>query len=255
MASYSLPRTAISSSLEELIEIFRWIRAHEKNERGQVTVLIGGWAVYSYNPWYGSVDIDLVTNSRSRQDLMWYLRNEHGFIPQRDEMAPTTVAKNVPEGKIIIDFGSRGDICRFEGRDEQCLFSLLDGRTQMREIVTGFPVIVPEQTLLVIFKLKAAWDRSFRIKNGRSSDEEWETGKLKKDRADILALIDPEIRDTEIDIQYLGERLHEYPFLVQMLQEIPEDLDAINMYRRMSQEDVRARIENLLLLALEDKYK
>ena len=40
-----------------------------------------------------------------------------------------------------------------------------------------------------------------------------------------------------------------------MLQEIPEDLDTINMYRRMSQEDVRARIENLLLLALEDKYK
>ncbi len=115
MASYSIPRTAISSSLEELIEIFRWISAHEKDEREPVTVLIGGWAVYSYNPWYGSVDIDLVTNSRSRQDLMWYLRNERGFVPQRDEMAPNTVAKDVPEGKIIIDFGSREDICRFEG--------------------------------------------------------------------------------------------------------------------------------------------
>ena len=253
MASYSLPRTAMSSSLEELMEIFRWIRAHEKDESGPVTVLIGGWAVYSYNPWYGSVDIDLVTNSRSRQNLMWYLRNERGFVFQRDDMVPTTVAKNVPEGKIIIDFGSREDICRFEGRDEECPFSLLDGRTQVREIVTGFPVIVPEQTLLIIFKLKAVWDRSFRIQNGRSSDEEWETGKLKKDRADILALIDPENRDTEIDIQYLGERLQEHPFLVQMLREIPEDMDAINMYRRMGQEDVRARIEKLHLLALEDR--
>lgn len=253
MASYSLPRTAISSSLEELIEIFRWVRAHEKDESEPVTVLIGGWAVYSYNPWYGSVDIDLVTNNRSRQDLMWYLRNERGFVPQRDDMAPTTVAKDVPEGKIIIDFGSREDICRFEGRDEQCSFALLDRHAQVREIVTGFPVIVPEQTLLIIFKLKAAWDRSFRIQNCRSSDAEWETGKLKKDRADILALIDPGVRDTEIDIQYLGEKLQEYPFLVQMLQEIPEDVDAINMYRRMSQEDVRARIENLLLLAQEDK--
>ena len=102
MASYSLPRTAMSSSLEELMEIFRWIRAHEKDESGPVTVLIGGWAVYSYNPWYGSVDIDLVTNSRSRQNLMWYLRNERGFVFQRDVMVPTTVAKNVPEGKIII---------------------------------------------------------------------------------------------------------------------------------------------------------
>ena len=82
MASYSLPRTAMSTSLEELMEIFRWIRAHEKDEKGPVTVLIGGWAVYSYNPWYGSVDIDLVTNSRSRQNLMWYLRNERDFFPK-----------------------------------------------------------------------------------------------------------------------------------------------------------------------------
>ena len=95
------------------MEIFRWIRAHEKDEKGPVTVLIGGWAVYSYNPWYGSVDIDLVTNSRSRQNLMWYLRNERGFVFQRDDMVPTTVAKNVPEGKIIIDFGSHEDIWFF----------------------------------------------------------------------------------------------------------------------------------------------
>ena len=253
MTNYSSSRTIMDSSREELIEIFRWAYDRESDGNSPITVLIGGWAVYSYNQWYGSVDIDIVTNNQTRPDLMWYLRNERGFVFQRDDMVPTTVAKNVPEGKIIIDFGSREDICRFEGRDEQCPFSLLDGRTQVREIVTGFPVIVPEQTLLVIFKLKAAWDRSFRIQNGRSSDEEWETGKLKKDRADILALIDPENRDTEIDIQYLGERLQEHPFLVQMLREIPEDMDAINMYRRMGQEDVRARIENLHLLALEDR--
>ena len=89
---------------------------------------------------------------------------------------------------------------------------------------------MPEQTLLIIFKLKAVWDRSFRIQNGTSDDEEWERGKLRKDRADILALIDPEIRGTEIDVQYLGEMLHKYPFLVEMLMEIPDDIDAINMY-------------------------
>lgn len=236
-----------------MIEIFRWIRSHERDESGPVTVLIGGWAVYSYNPWYGSVDIDLVTNSRSRQDLMWYLRNERGFLPQRDRMAPTTVVKIVPKGKILIDFGSREETYMFEGRHEECPFSLLDGHTKVREISTGFPVIVPDQALLIIFKLKAVWDRSSRIKNRISIDKEWDSSKLRKDRADILALIDPEIRGREIDIRYLGEKLQEYPFLVELLREIPEDIDAINMYRRMSQENVRACIENLLLLALEDR--
>ncbi|HNY34065.1 MAG TPA: hypothetical protein PKK68_05350 [Methanothrix soehngenii] len=250
MASYSAPRTAINSSLRELTEIFRWVYDREGYGNSPITVLIGGWAVYSYNQWYGSVDIDIVTNNKTRQDLMWYLRNDRGFVPQRDAMAPTTVVKDVPEGKILIDFGSREDIYRFEGRIDECPFSLLDGHTQMREIGAGFPVIVPEQTLLIIFKLKAAWDRSFRIQNKTSNDEEWERGKLRKDHADILALIDPEIRGTEVDIQYLGEMLHDYPFLVEILREIADDTDAINMYRRMSPEKARASIENLLLLAL-----
>jgi len=250
MTNYSSSRTIMDSSREELIEIFRWAYDRESDGNSPITVLIGGWAVYSYNQWYGSVDIDIVTNNQTRQDLMWYLRNEREFLPQREKMVPTTVVKNVPEGKILIDFWSREDVYRFEGRIEECPFSLLDGHTETREISTGFPVIVPEQTLLIIFKLKAVWDRSFRIQNGTSNDEEWEKGKLRKDRADILALIDPEIRGTEIDVQYLGKMLHEYPFLVEMLREIPDDIDAINMYRRMSQENARSSIEKLLLLAL-----
>jgi hypothetical protein len=248
MTNYSIPKTIMKASREELIEIFRWVQAREKDD--PVTVLIGGWAVYSYNPWYGSVDIDLVTNNKTRQRLMKYLRDERGFVPQRDPMAPTTVAKNVQEGKILIDFGSREDICNFEGRDEQCPFSLLDGRTKAREIGAGSSVIVPERTLLMIFKLKASWDRSFRIQNGISRDEEWEKGKLCKDRADILALLDPATGGTETDIQYLGEQLHENPFLAEMLHKIPHDKDAINMYRRMSQKEALEHIERLLLLVL-----
>ncbi len=252
MANYRAPRTVMDASLEELIEIFRWLHAREIDDRNPVTVLIGGWAVYSYNQWYGSVDIDLVTNNKTRQRLMKYLRDKRRFFPQRDDLAPATVVKNIPEGKILIDFGSREDICRFEGRTEEYQFSLLDGRNVEREIYTGFPVIVPERTLLLIFKLKAAWDRSFRIQKGTSSEEEWEKAKLRKDRADILALIDPDAGGTEIDIQYLGEGLRKYPFLVEALRKIPNDIDAINMYRRMTQEVVRDSIERLVLLALEE---
>ena len=51
-----------------------------------------------------------------------------------------------------------------------------------------------------------------------------------------------------IDIQYLGERLHSYPFLKETLREIPEDIDAISMYRRMNFKAARDSIETLLLL-------
>ncbi|HPE62519.1 MAG TPA: hypothetical protein PLQ49_00250 [Methanothrix sp.] len=255
MTAYKAPRTIVDASLEELIDIFRWVHAREKNERDPVTVLIGGWAVYSYNKWYGSVDIDLVTNNKTRQHLMKHLRDERGFVHERDPMVPTTVVKNIRGEKILIDFGSREDICRFEGRDAQLPFSLLDGRTEAREISPGssVSVIVPERTLLMIFKLKAAWDRSFRIQNETADDEEWEKSKLRKDRADIIALIDPDAGGTEIDIQYLGERLHENPFLVEVLREIPRDIDAVDMYGRMKQKEVRDSIGKLLLLAGERK--
>ena len=249
MADYNAASSVIDASRDELIEIFLWVLARGEDERYPLTVLIGGWAVYSYNPWYGSVDIDLITNSRARQHLMKYLRDERGFIHKRHPMIPNTVMKHTPEGEIRIDFGSREDVCRFEGRTEECPFSLLDGRTQVREIRAGSLVVVPERTLLLIFKLKAVWDRLARIRGGTSYDEEWDQGKLRKDRADILALLDPAVGGTEIDIKYLGEQLHEYPFLVEMLREIPLDSDAVAMYRRMNQAQARDVVERLLLLA------
>lgn len=226
------------------------MRTHGEDTSNPITVLIGGWAVYSYNQWYGSVDIDLVTNSRTRHSLMWYLRNERKFVIRHDEMAPTTVEKTIPGGKIIIDFGSREDICKFVGRAEECPFSLIDGRTEAREIRAGFSVVVPEKTLLMIFKLKAAWDRYARLQNGSSNDAEWDNAKLRKDRADILSLIDPSVRGTEIDIQYLGEKLQEYHFLAETLLEIPDDNDAISMYNRMSRGDAIDSIETLLQLTI-----
>jgi len=47
------------------------------------------------------------------------------------------------------------DIRSFQGRIEECPLSLLDGRTEARDTGAGFSVIVPERTLLMIFKLKA----------------------------------------------------------------------------------------------------
>jgi len=48
----------------------------------------------------------------------------------------------------------------------------------------------------------------------------------------------------------LGERLHDFPFLAEVLREIPSDLDSIIMYRRMTQKEVGDSIKQLLDLAL-----
>ena len=132
MADYNAARTVIDASRDELIAIFQWVQARDEDERYPLTVLIGGWAVYCCNQWYGSVDIDLITNSRARQHLMKYLRDKRGFGHKRHPMIPNTVVKHIPEGEILIDFGSREDVCRFEGRVEECPFSLLDGHTVVR---------------------------------------------------------------------------------------------------------------------------
>lgn len=58
-----------------------------------VTVLIGGWAVDAYNPWYGSIDIDLITNASTKRSLLHALRTERGFERQRTPSGPTMVSK------------------------------------------------------------------------------------------------------------------------------------------------------------------
>jgi hypothetical protein len=232
MPDYNVPQTIKDASLEEVKAIFRWVRAKGVEESGTRIVLIGGWAVI---------------NKKIRHSLKYYLTRHRGFEYLNGPLA-TTIVKRIDGRNIVIDFMAREDFNKFEGRSEECPFTFLDNHTEARDIAPGFPVIVPEQTLLMIYKLKAAWDRSYRIEHRYSTDIEWDTTKLHKDRADILSLIDRKIRGTPIDFQYLGEKLHEYTFLVETLQMIPDDIDAVDLYRRMNRAEARDTIKLLLSL-------
>ncbi len=100
----------------------------------------------------------------------------------------------------------------------------------------------------MLFKLKASWDRAYRIDSETSDDMEWERGKLIKDYADIIALLDPVHGGTELDFNFLGEKLGDFDFLKECLRKIPETHDAIVKYNRMDQRNVRETIERLLKL-------
>ncbi|MCX9085678.1 MAG: hypothetical protein OIN87_12865 [Candidatus Methanoperedens sp.] len=100
----------------------------------------------------------------------------------------------------------------------------------------------------MLFKLKASWDRSFRIESETSDDLEWERGKLTKDYADIIALLDPIRGGTELDFNFLGEKLTKFDFLKDCLRKIPENQDAIDKYHGMDHKKVQDTINQLLQL-------
>jgi len=218
-------------SLAEAQAIFQWIAERERDRKNPVTVLVGGWAVFTYNRYYGSIDIDLVTNSRTRSSLETYLIGTRGYRRRHDpESQVPFVSKDFGRsGTVEVDFGNRGGPNRFEGRSEELPLSLLEDNT-VRQPLNELDVPVPTRSLLLLMKMKAAWDRQWRLDQGRSRDIPWEQGKLVKDRSDILALIDPERGGDDLDIGFLGHELAKFRFLDEVLEEVRDSSDAALKY-------------------------
>ena len=179
---------------------------------------------------------------------MYNLREHHGFEPYRLAGLPTSVKKITEAGPVIIDFASRQKPFPFEGKDTTLDFSILDGNTETREIRGGTEMAVPNRATLLVLKLKSIWDRHYRIVHGTSSDIEWETGKLIKDHADILALIDSDYGGNQIEISVLGELLEKYPFLKESLISVYDSDEGIEKYGRMSQNDAETTIDRMISL-------
>jgi hypothetical protein len=248
MTRYDPKPQILGKSLEELKYILNWIKERGEPTHAPITVLIGGWAVYAYNPYYRSVDIDLVTNKKTKKSLKFFLRTQREFTYHRILHGVKTVSKTTEYGDIIIDFSSKYAHNKFEGRNEQLNFDTLNDQTITKATISGVFAAVPTRSLLMLFKLKASWDRSYRLNSETSTEPDWERGKLIKDYADIIALLDPNHGGTEIDLNFLGDKLNEFDFLRECLRRIPENHDAIGKYNRMDQRIVRETIDRLLQL-------
>lgn len=181
MPRFDLDQRIIAESFEELRFILDWVRQRGETAENPVTVLVGGWAVYAYNPWIGSIDIDLVTNRATKDNLMRDLiASERGYDHYRIPGVHTVYKPTDYGQSIIIDFGNRDECYEFEGRDEELNFDSLNGQTTIKEI-RGLPIPVPARSLLLLFKLKASWNRAYRIEEETSDDMFREQGKLIKD--------------------------------------------------------------------------
>lgn len=237
MTAYKPTYTIISESLKILQDISQWVSEHESPDSVYLPVLVGGWAVHVYNPWFGSLDIDLVTSSKTRHGLKYYLKNEKGFGDYRLPYATSgsTVSKKSSEGQpIIIDFATYESKQPFEGSDQVLPFEILRGNTERRLVGNDVFIRVPNRSVLLILKLKAAWDRHFRITNQTSHDIEWEQGKLLKDYGDILALLDPVKGGREVMIEIVGDQLVQYGFLKECFLRLINSDQPFDSYRGMT---------------------
>lgn len=248
MPDYELSQEIIEISGRELRKIGEWNGSPNDVSPFPSLVLIGGWAVDAYNPYLGSVDIDLVTNSDTSHSLMYHLQRYEGY--KYDDLYPfgKTVLKVTPYGTIILDFISRNKSYPFEGHPEiPFSFETLSGNTVLMRVRGGSEIAVPNRAMLVFLKLKAAWDRNYRIEHGNPFiSEDRERSKLIKDCADILALIDPRSGGREIDLEILGREVSRYKFIKDVLNQIPAIDPARERYRRMDLREIRTVCNDLI---------
>lgn len=179
---------------------------------------------------------------------MHYLQQIEGY--EYDDLYPfgKTVLKTTPHGIIVLDFISKNKSYPFEGHPEiPFSFEILSGNTVLMRVRRGAEIAVPNRSILILLKLKAAWDRSYRIEHGNPFiNEEHERSKWIKDCADLLALIDPDSGGREIDLEILGREVSRFNFLKNVITQIPAIVPARKRYGRMELQAIQTVCDNLI---------
>jgi len=203
-------------SLSELRQLSGWFRVNH----GVTISLLGGWAVYSYNPYLGSFDIDcLGPKDPFTLHLNLYMKT-HGYVlePESPFAAASELwRKPVYEGTTRID-DIYIDTCDFEFRNlfkedpsKEIPYTLcLDKRFVTNRPIEGEYFWVPIKELLFLYKIKAARDRQYVLTHEALTSEQLERlmGKVSKDNSDLVALLDP--REEAMDGSILGNLIREY---------------------------------------------
>jgi hypothetical protein len=86
------------------------------NQRGYWTgdqpriAIVGGWAVYAFNPYSGSIDIDLVGSRRVCDSIKNFMTTKRKFKP-RIKRYPgfEGIELETPDGPVYVDVGRFGD--------------------------------------------------------------------------------------------------------------------------------------------------
>jgi len=242
----------VKASYQELVSFLRHFRHFG------VPVIVGGWAVYFYNPYYGSVDIDVVGPSLrgSFDEIIEGYERSHGYeIMQQDPLGTEITASKPIYSKGRKKVGEMEiDACSYE-RTSASLFhedssmrlpySLCDRDGCRREATIARDAIcyMPSKALLALFKVKARRDRSYDIRTkGATINPDrlaWLRGKVAKDGSDIIALLDPKDRGAllkdAMDYAQIGDLASEFDLtnlVIDTLQDVLKDKGSLSLYGR-----------------------
>lgn len=217
-----MSREAARESIATVDRIADWLRKNPKWVKD--TILVGGWAVHSWAPYYFSVDIDLVIRKDARDALKTRL-TQWGFYPvspeagedkskwQKDISGPQPVILD------LVGVGKRMENSFVRDETRKIAWAQAIGHSSMRSIPWNDPPIAPTMRvcnvdLLLLYKIKALDDRT--VRGAREPDHSgYLAEKRAKDAKDIWALLEVLRGNPELDLirRYCGE----YPFLKDVL--------------------------------------
>ena len=254
-------------SYQELIKL-----GHHFAHYGPIPNVIGGWAVYFYNSYYGSVDIDIVGPTLDGR-LMYILTDFQGNHDYeevyKDELG---IEKSFSKPVYIGDRHVGNveiDACTYEeeynifheDRSKRLPYDLCD-RPGLREKVVlsktdeNNLIYIPNKSLLLLYKIKAFRDRSYDVENKRAiiaADKmSWLEGKIVKDGSDIIALLDPtparcEI-EQQIDASVLKDLIDEYDlwFILDTLENVHDAKESLMLYPNVDEKTVNKWTNDIL---------
>lgn len=251
-------------SYRELLDLLLWF-----HHQGPIPVLIGGWAVHSYNSYLGSVDIDLVGPSMGGL----FDATLEGFERERCYQAVTsgpinlgaTFRKPIYDSDKIVGY-MEIDACTYENdpktfhedSGKELPYSLC-ARTELVtdvEFDYNCEARIPKKSLLLLYKLKALRDRQFDLEERAgvlgAERRAWLRSKIVKDGSDLISLIEPApescIVRQQIDSRIMHELMDEFEldFCLESISALPSMETSCAQYRNVDSSVVEGWVSELL---------
>jgi len=243
-------------SYEELLSLLDWF-----TRRGPIPTIIGGWAVYFYNGYLGSVDIDLVSYSMSGMFDQLLLDFEMSQSYEEVKTDPlglgTSYMRPVLEGGRVVGYVEI-DACTFESdprvfhedESKELPYELCGRRGLLTRVDLDGDreAYIPVKPLLFLYKLKAFRDREHDLKTRGAvlptSRREWLRAKWIKDGSDMMAILDPEPETSVIeqvfdsDVFWSIVEEHDLKFCLDTFQRLPSLAESRALYPNASEAEI-----------------
>ena len=242
------------AELKEFAEWFNHIFGHHP-------IIIGGWAVYHYNGYFQSKDIDVVFEfPRKAWDpqILTYF-GTHGYdllgkdrrqLPGSEITAGFTESfrKQTETEPIYVDVCSFHDKNGFFNKDysnKDVPYALIKNESMdvvMKDSKAAYRV--PKIELLLLYKLKAYNDRKEKAKVATSQEEiQYFESKRDKDGSDIIALLDSKNSIQKVDFNHLRELVDKLGIngvVRQTIDDVFINGASVSKYNKLNQQEITA---------------